>query len=185
MPTQVSNPVRFWCAPDQATPDYIIYHNFRSWVAYGLMTCWLGTDADDPNSDCDMARPFTREDVQELRAYFLDLVETVIVTLWKGEYKPGDGNIDGDWQSDVIGNSEENPGEDETFLTWYVRLDDHAMMFDLICSGADPVEIWLGYDAVTDRQNVLNVLTEARTTLAAVGDQNRVWPTLTELVATG
>ena len=46
-----------------------------------------------------MARPVTREDVQELRSYFLDIVETVIVTLWKGEYKPGDGSIDGDWQS--------------------------------------------------------------------------------------
>jgi len=184
MPVQIFNPLNFWCAPNQATPDYIIYHNFRSWLAYGLLTCWLGTDADDPNSDCVMARPVTREDVQELRTYFLDLVKTVIVTLWKGEYKPGDGSIDGDWQSVVIGNSEENPGGEETFLTWYARLDDDAVMFDL-CSGADAVAIWLGYDAIADRENVVKVLTEARQTLAAVGDQAEVWPKLFELVEVG
>lgn len=182
MPVQVWNPLRFWCAPNQATPDYVIYHDFQSWLAYGLLTCWLSTDADDPNSDCYFARPFNRDDVQELRSYFLSLVETVIVTLWKGEYKPGDGSIDGDWQSVVIGNSEENPGEEETFLTWYVRLDDDAIMFDLQCSGADAVAIWLGYDAIADRKKVLKVLTEARQTLAAVGDQADVWPKLVELV---
>lgn len=182
MPAQVSNPLNFWCAPNQATPDYVVYHDFRSWVAYGLLTCWLGTDPADPNSDCHMARPFTREDVRELRGYFLDLVETVVVALWKGQYKPGDGSIDGNWQSVVIGNSEENPGEDETFLTWYVRLDDDCMMFDLQCTGADPVAIWLGYDALADRKNVLKVLTEARKTLADGSDQSEVWPTLVRLV---
>jgi hypothetical protein len=182
MTEQVANPLKFWCAPNQATPDYVIYDDFRSWIAYGLRTCWLGSDGDDPNSDCYMARPVTREDVRELRGYFLNLVETVIVTLWKGQYKPGDGCIDGDWQSLVIGNSDENPGEEEAILTWYVRLDDDAMMFELDCTGSDPVAIWLSYDAIGDRQNVLKVLIEARKTLAATGDQSEVWPKLAELV---
>lgn len=182
MPVQVANPMKFWCAPNQATPDYIIYHDFRSWVAYGLLPCWLGTDADDPNADCFMARPVTREDVQELRAYFLDLVETVIVALWKGQYQPGDGSIDGDWQSLVIGNGDENPGEEETFLTWYVRLDDDAIMVELVCTGSDSIAIWLSYDAIPDRNNVFKVLSEARKTLAAVGDQSEVWPKLVELI---
>jgi hypothetical protein len=56
MKEQVFNPMSFWCAPNQATPDYIIYDDFRSWVAYGLLTCWLSHDADDPNADCNMAR---------------------------------------------------------------------------------------------------------------------------------
>lgn len=182
MPTQVSNPMKFYCAPNQATPDYIIYEDFRSWVAYGLLACWLGTDADDPNADCYFARPFTREDVQELRGYFLDLVETVIVALWKGQHRPGDGCIDGDWQSAVIGNSDENPGEKETFLAWYVRLDEECMMFELDCTGCDPVAIWLSYDAIADRQNVLKVLTEARKTVADEGEQSEVWRRLVELV---
>ena len=182
MPSQMFNPLHFWCAPNQATPDYIIYHDFHSWLAYGLRTCWLGSDADDPNADCYMARPITRGDVQELRAYFLDLVETVIVTLWKGQYRPGDGSIDGDWQSLVIANSDENPGEEETFLTWYVRLDDDAMLFELSCTGADSIAIWLGYDAIADRTKVLKVLAEARKALDAVGDQSAVWPKLVELV---
>lgn len=181
MPVQVFNPMKFWCAPNQATPDYITYDDFRSWLAYGLLTCWLGTDADDPNADCNMARPFNRADVRELRSHFLDLVETVIVALWKGQYQPGDGCIDGDWQSVVIGNSEENPGEEETFLTWYVRLDDDCMMFDLQCSGADSTAIWLSYDAIADRSNILKVLTEARKTIADEGDPSEVWPKLVEL----
>jgi hypothetical protein len=131
-----------------------------------------------------MSRPVTREDVQELRAYFLDLVETVIVALWKGQYKPGDGCIEGDWQSLVIANSDEHPGEEETFLTWYVRLDDDSIMLELVCTGSDSIAIWLSYDAIADRKNVLKVLTEARQTLAAVGDQSKVWPKLIELVGT-
>ncbi len=182
MPTQAFNSLHFWCAPNQATPDYVTCDAFRSWVAYGLLTCWLGSDADDPNADCYMARPFTRDDVQELRGYFLDLVETVIVTLWKGQYKPGDGSIDGDWQSVVIGNSDENPGEEETFLTWYVRLDHDCLMFELSCTGADSMAIWLSYDAIADRQNVLTVLAEARKTVAVKGEQGEVWPKLVELV---
>lgn len=181
MTEQVFNPLRFRCAPNQATPDYVIYDDFRSWIAYGLLTCWLGSDADDPNSECYMARPVTREDVQELRHYFLNLVETVVVTLWKGEYKPRDGCIDGDWQSLVIGNGDENPGEDETLLTWYVRLDDEAMMFELDCTGSDLIAIWLSYDAIADRRNVLKVLFEARRTLASTGDHSEVWPKLIEL----
>ena len=174
MTLQISNLMKFYCAPNCATPDYITYHDFRSWIAYGLLTCWLGTDSDDPNAECFMSRPFTREDVQELRGYFLDLVETVIVALWKGQYKPGDGSIDGDWQSVVIGKSDENPDEEETFLTWYVRLDDDAMMFELACTGADSIAIWLGYDAIADRQKVLTVLTEARKTVADEGEQGKV-----------
>lgn len=182
MAVQIANPMRFWCAPNQATPDYVIYEDFRSWVGYGLLTCWLGSDAADPNSDCFMARPVTREDVQELRHYFLNLVETVIVAIWKGQYSPGEGDIDGDWESLVVGNSDENPDEEETFLTWYVRLDDDCMMFELACTRADSIAIWLSYDAIADRKNVLAVLTEARQTLAPVGDQNQVWPKLVELV---
>ena len=56
-----------------------------------------------------------------------------------------------------------------------MTVEDAAMMFDLQCSGADAVAIWLGYDAIADRQNVLEVLTEARQTLAAVGDPMRNW----------
>jgi len=181
MPEQVFNPMSFWCAPNQATPDCIIYDDFRSWVAYGLLTCWLSHDADDPNADSNMARPVSRDDVQELRDYFLNLVETVIVALWKDQYKPGDGSIDGDWQSLVIGNSEENPGEDETILTWYVRLDDDSMMFDLHCSEADGTAIWLSYDAIADRRNVFKVLADARKTVADDGEQSQVWLPLVEL----
>lgn len=165
---QTANPLRFWCAPNESTPDYVIYHDFQRWVAYGLLECWLGTDAGDPNSDCYFEEPVTHEHVDELRCYFLDLVETVIVTLWNGDYKPGDGEIQGDWQTVFI-------GEDD-MLTWYIRLDDDAMMFELCCTGSDPVCIWLSYDAIEDREHVVAVLTEARQTVS----DSTVWDRLLE-----
>jgi len=179
MPEVIANPLGFWCAPNQATPDYVIYDDFRSWLAYGLMECWLGTNTDDPNSEVNMARPVTREDVTELRGYFLDLVETCIVSLWKEQYKPGDGSIDGDWQHLNIGTND----QDETMLTWYVRLDKDSMMFELDCTGSDAVCIWLSYEAIQDRQKVLAVLTEARQKAPGWGDDgNKVWPELVKLV---
>lgn len=182
MPTQVSNPMKFWCAPNQATPDYIIYHDFRLFVAYGLMECWLSHDGDDPNADCNMARPVTRDDVKELRHYFLDLLETVIVSIWDGDYKPGDGGIDGDWEHLFI--DDEDSDKEETILTWYPRLDEDSMMFELTCTGADSTAIWLAYEAIEDRQEVLKVLTEARKTIAKSGYMGEVWDKLVERAKT-
>jgi hypothetical protein len=173
----VRNPLKFWCAPNEATPDYISYRNFRSWVAYGLLACWLSHDDEDPDADCNMSAAFTREDVQELRDCFLDLVETVVVALWKEQYSPGDGSIDGDWRSVIVGDVRE-----PTFLTWRVRLDDDAIMFELDCTGSDGVAIWLDYAAIADRKQVLAVLVEARKTLDGPGNRGEVWPQLVELV---
>lgn len=163
---QTYNPLGFYCPPNGATPDYITYHDFRSWLAYGLLTCWLSHTSDDPNADCNFSRPWTVEDVDELRGHFLDLVETVIVALWKGDYGPGDGEIDGDWQSVCVHPEDDESGQNETMLTWYIRLDDDAMMFELCCTGADSTAIWLGYDAIADRKKVLAALTEARATVS-------------------
>lgn len=177
--TQTFNPLRFHCAPNQATPDYIIYDDFRSFVAYGLMVCWLSHTADDPNADCNMARPVTRDDVEELRKYFLDLLETVVVALWKEQYKPGDGDIDGNWQSVIIAKNGDESGQDETMLTWYVSLRDDAIMLEMSCTGSDPSTIWLSYDALKDRQNVLKVIADASATVPS----HKLWDDLIEEAA--
>jgi len=169
MQVQVRNPLKFWCAPNQATPDYVIYDDFRSFIAYGLVCCWCSHDPEDPNADANMARPITRDDVKELRGYFLDLVETVITSLWKGQYSPGDGEIDGDWEHCYIGDED----SEVTSLTWYPRLDDDSIMFELHCDGSDPEVIWLGYKGIENRAEVLKVLTEARATI-----DDEVWADL-------
>ena len=165
MTMQVRNPLKFWCAPNQATPDYVVYDDFRQFIAYGLICCWCSHDPNDPNADANMARAITRDDVKELRGYFLDLVETVVTSLWKGQYSPGDGSIDGDWEHLIIGPEGNESGDNDTMLTWYIRLDDDAMMFSLDCTGADSENIWLGYKGIEDRAEVLKVLTEARQTI--------------------
>lgn len=178
----VSNPMGFRCAPNESTPDYVVYDDFRRWLAYGLVTCWLSGDANDPNADCNMARPVTRDDVRELRGYFLDAVETVVGALWREQLHPGYGYVQGDFQSLIIAQDDEDSDTDETVLQWAVRLDNDAMMFELFCSGADPVCIWLSYDAIKDRQRVVAALQEARRVSPAFGkDGAGVWDGLLEL----
>lgn len=175
MSTQVTyNPMKFTCAPNQATPDYVIYDNFRDFVAYGLLRCWLGSDSDDPNSDCNYSRPITLEDVYEHRGDFLDTLESVIVGLWQGNLEPGEGWPDGEWASTTISTGDDDP--DPTNLTWVPRLDKEALMLDQDV-GSDPDAIWLSYEAIKDKDNVLKVLQEARE--FAPGE---VWTKLVEIV---
>ena len=65
-------------------------------------------------------------------------------------------------------------------LTWYIRLDDDTMMFDLQCTGSDSIAIWLSYKGIEDRQEVLKVITEARATVP----DNKVWDDLVAEVMT-
>ncbi len=173
---QVRNPLKFRCASNEATPDYVIYDDFRMFVAYGLMCCWLSHTGDDPNADCNMARPVTRDDVKELRDFFLSLLETSIVALWKKQYEPGDGDVEGSAQYLIIGSEE--LGQEETFINWNVCFQDDSIMYVMGCTGADDEAIWLSYRGIEDRQNVLQVLTEARQSI-----DDTVWPTLVEEAA--
>jgi hypothetical protein len=179
--TTTRNPMGYTCAPNQATPDYVIYHDLRNFIAYGLQVCWLGTSNTDPNEDCNFSRPITHEDVTELRGYFLDTMETLITALWGKDYEPGQGDIDGDYQSLIIGkdtDSDDNSDFDEESLTWHVRLDKDSIMLDFD-DGADGSAYWLSYSAITKRENVLKILTEARQYAPAYN--NTVWDKLTEL----
>lgn len=178
-PVQVQNPMRFWCAPNQFTPDYSSYSDFRLWLAYSLMECWPSHDGDDPNADCNMERPITREDVRWLRSYFLDVVETVVEGLWSGDFEPGEGWLDIESQYLTISAIEsEEHDRDETNFRWQCRLDDDAMMFELYITNNDNPAIWLNYDAIEDRPAVIKALEEARLTVGI----GTVWDKLKELV---
>lgn len=185
MTPQVRNPLGFYCSPNGSTPDYIVYHDFKSWLAYGMIVCWLSHTADDPNGDCHFARPYTREDVAELRHYFLSTVETVIVALWRKQCRLGDGDIQGDYKTlSVELDEEEDPKQltQPTFLQWGVRLDDDSIMFDLTCSRSDPIAIWLSYEGIKDRNAVLAAITEARATLQ-IKYHKEVWRPLYRLAS--
>jgi hypothetical protein len=176
---QTSNPLGFYCAPNHSTPDYVTYDDFAQFVAYGLMSCWLSHDANDPNADCNMARPVTVGDVADLRTNFLDALEEAIIDLWREDKIPGEGILDQRTDTVVIGlNDEENDGHEDTLLRWYVRLDHDAIMMELDCTDADPECIWLGYEGIEDRKNVLKVLQNAR---KVVGQRN-VYDSLVSLV---
>lgn len=175
---QIYNPLAFTCAPNQSTPDYIAYDDFRMFVAYGLIVCWLSHDRYDPDADCAMSRAVTRDDVHDLRRHFLDLLETVIASIWRGDYGPGDGHIDGDWQHVYIGADDDANGSDLCVLTWTPRLDAESIMLEMECTGADSSCIWLNYAALADRAHVLDVLRDARRET----DTGDVWDKLPALV---
>lgn len=177
---QVFNPLGFYCASNSATPDYIVYDNFRMFVAYGLMCCWPSADPDDCNRDCNMVRPFTLNDVKELRKVFLDALQLSIVALWQGEIEPGDGGFDDNiigrfsynkWVYIDVENAED--ADNTTSLTWDVYLNDNDIMMQLNCTGNDDEAIWLSYKGIEDRANVVKVLTDACRSI-----DEEVWPEL-------
>jgi hypothetical protein len=156
--------------------SYVTETNFRDFVAFGLMKSWLGSGPDSPNEDVNMVRPITTEDVTDLRGYFLNLLETVIVCLWRGDLTPGSGYTEEDPECLIVGDDDEDDGDDYTIIEWGCRLDKDAIMLELTATGCDPEAIWLSYDAIADRQNVVKVLTEAR---QFVSDKD-VWDKLVE-----
>lgn len=163
------NPMGFTCAPNQATPDYVSYSDFYQFVAYGFVTCWLGTDSGDPNSDCAFQRPVTHEDVNELREHFLDTLETVIGGLWNEDLERGSGYVDGEYQS-VIFSTDDSADE---MIQWIARLDDESIMLEMVCPDGDSTCIWLDYEALDDRRKVLEVLETANRLVGT-----KVWPDL-------
>lgn len=105
-------------------------------------------------------------------------METTIVSLWKGDYQPDDGWVDGDFQSIIMSGEESDELE---LLTWRVLLKDDSIMFELYDSSGCTC-IWMGYSAIADRKVVLEVITEARATLPVSYGYDRVWSELIELI---
>lgn len=174
---QVFNPLGYWCAPNEATPDYVTCHDFRDFVAYGLLLCWLSHDADDPAADCTFR--WTRDDVGELRGIFLGQLETAVLGLWEGFYLPAVAgsthHIGGDEPCVFIKDE-----DGECCLHWEVYFQDDAVMMELVCTGTDAQAIWLAYEAVEDRRRVVEVLTEAGRTVS-----REVWEELVKAASAG
>lgn len=171
---QTANPLNYRCAPNAATPEYVPSWNFPRWLAYGMKVCWLGSTSGDVNADCNFPRPVCEDDVAELRDIFLDLVETVVVALWKKDYEPGHGDVDGDFRSLIL--SAEDDSEEVEIISWYVRLDKDVMMFSMSCTEGSSIDIWLDYDAIDDREEVVAALEAARKTIGF----GEVWDKLLE-----
>lgn len=154
--------------------SYVIATSFRDFVAFAMGKCWLSHDPEDCNADCNMVRPFTTDDVKELREHFLDNLETTIAVLWTGAVETGSGDQDGDTKSVIIDGDQES--KDATYLDWFIRLDNDAIMMELVISGCDSESMWLSYDAIQNRKEVVKVLTEARQFVS----DNEVFVTLLE-----
>ena len=40
------NPLHYFCAPNQATPDYVASGNIRHFIAYGFLCCFSAVEPD-------------------------------------------------------------------------------------------------------------------------------------------
>lgn len=156
----------------------VVETNFREFVASGLASCWLSGDPDDVNANCSFVRPLTADDVIELRGYFLDTLETLIVGLWKRVWTPGMGWVDSDTQQTLTIDTDDGESFDSDLAQWSVRLDKDAIMMELGVSGTDPDILWLDYRAIKCRKKVVEVLREARQYVT----DGRVYDKLTALV---
>ena len=157
----IRNPLGYTCAANYAPPSYVTAQHFRDFVAYGLLTCWLGEGSDsdsNPNAECHYVRPITVQDVDELRLVFIDRLEWVLFKLWGGDAEPGAGALDCGSLSVVIERCGDDP--ESVSLGWHVTLGFDAIMLELD-DESDGLAIWLAYEAVADRRAVLAVLLEA------------------------
>lgn len=162
----VRNPMNFWCAPNQCTPDYIGYRDFEQFVAFGLFYCALDQE------DCSFQ--VTDSFVYSMREGFLTTLRYMIFKYWDGELERGAENIDMPSNGNIIHLSEadDEEGEDD-FFAWYpFRVDgeeneDASLSIELTLNsqGQDTV-LWLKLKAIEDKAHVRAILKMAD---AAVG----------------
>lgn len=157
MIAQVYDPLNYRsCGP---TPDYVSADNIHDLVAYGLMSCWFIQSPMNPYADPELAS-FGQEELQQLREQFLNIVESVAKGLWKGELEYASGDVNGDWGCVSINHDEDDP----IYMHWTASLTKDAVMFALHCTGADPETFFVTYNAIEDRQHVVNTILKARKT---------------------
>lgn len=160
------NPLHYFCAPNQATPDYVASHEIRDFVAYGFLCCF---DAVDPDSFT-MWNMVQRADVQWLRECFLRALEKLVLNIYAGIVTPEtkETDFDSDWAESLIVGEE---GDDEELMIQWAPgpCDGHALSLVLSYSlltgeghGGDDEVIWLTFDALKDRAAVKAAIEEAR-----------------------
>lgn len=164
------NPMGFYCAPNGTDPCYTSETNFERFIAFGLLRCFSDL-SEQGFSDHAMVDDEHR---RELREAFLAVVEGTLQFLWTGEFEIGQENFDADMFGDGcqinIGNSDENPDENETLWSWSPdRIDEDNIIFVLYCfvlsgpgNGGDHTTLFLDMAAVENRQNVREVIRKAR-----------------------
>lgn len=164
------NPMGFYCAPNATDPSYASETNFERFIAFGLLRCFHDL-SERGFSDHALVNDEHR---RELREAFLAVVEGTLQFLWTGVFEIGQGDFDHDTFGDgcevIIGNSDENSGENETLWSWSLdRIDEEDIIFVLCCSvlsgpgnGGDPTVLFLHMEAVQDRQKVREVIRKAR-----------------------
>jgi hypothetical protein len=134
-----------------------------------LTQCWFGS-GDDPNEYCNFSRPFTKDDVKELRYSFLRMVNKAVGRYWDKENVPGEGEIDTESTTVFVRVDDHDEATDfETRLWWSISFNNEDINFKLNCmtdiSVEDSQYIGLAYEALYDRQNVVKVLDEAWQTI--------------------
>ena len=156
---QIWNPLGYYCAPNAASPHYTEHHDFENLIACGLVECWLGSSSEDPNADAHFGRPVDLEDVRDLRRIFLDMISNMLLQFWSGDIDPGEGVLDlGCDQIDLgVGGDEADP---DHYVRWDCDLREDCIILTMGWGGDDQA-IFLSYEAIVDREKVMETLRKA------------------------
>lgn len=159
------NPLRYYCAPNQVTPDYVSSPAIRDFIAYGFVCCW---DSLSPQFFT-MWNMVQHDDLQWFRHHFLTVLENLILAYYKGEVEIGFDQFDHDWAEELfIGNSDEGDTEAICY-TWMpacIHDDTLALVLSITdCTGqtvpGDDEVIWVELEALKDRAAVKFALEQA------------------------
>lgn len=166
------NPLKYYCAPNQATPDYVAAASIRDFIAYGFLCCF---DAVDPDSFT-MWNMVQRGDVQWFRECLLRVLEKLVLNIYAGIVTPEtkETDFESDWAESLIVGDEGD--EEELMIQWAPGpCDEHALSLVLSYSllmgeghGGDDEVIWLTFDALKDRAAVKAAIEQARKVNALV-----------------
>jgi len=149
---QEYNPLNY--TTNCSTPDYEVCDQFRDFVGYGLMSCWLSGDPEDIGGEIlELPRLLTGNDIRGIRDNFLLVLEAAIASLWKNP----DAEIQHDWPIYLIGDIE---------VIWTASSHNQGIRMDLFVGNYGET-IWLSFQAIEDQVNVRRVLAEARKVINA------------------
>lgn len=160
------NPMGFHCPPNGTDPCYASEHDFRRFIAFGLLRCYA-----DLEPQCFSEHEKVDDDtVRELRDAFLNVVEGTLQFFWLGEFEIGQSHFDADMFGDgctvMIG---EEDDEVQLMLGWSpfaIKEDD--IIFDMYChllagegTGGDPTTLFLNMEAIQDKAACKAIIEEA------------------------
>ena len=167
--TDIRNPLKYWCAPNEASYDYVAAYDLVDFIRGVFAYCYVSPE--------DTSLDYNHNVLYQVREDFLDCLENALcsvvdeVPYWQ-YIKPNiptdidrpDGGV---WVEPKDG----DPDKDGCHIIWNFwgvqsTIDEEkvdVLRFDFVWSGiVDDFVYWLASDALPEEDITLNIINEAR-----------------------